>query len=103
MLSFSDGPILKPISLSAVENETFSAECCAKFTDTSYQVKFVWSIDIPLHTTYKEDLREDQRRNPICSNVSFTAARRHHNKLLSCTIENELNSSTYARINVLCE
>ncbi|XP_071842931.1 uncharacterized protein [Apostichopus japonicus] len=86
---------MKSIS-SVLENQTLSAECCVTFTDSRIQVKYLWSVDTALATTYRTNFTGSL----ICSNVSFTATRKHHNKLLVCTVENELNSTTQERINV---
>ncbi|XP_071841799.1 uncharacterized protein [Apostichopus japonicus] len=91
-----DGPTIAP-TRSVMENETFSAQCCVTLTYSTEPVKYLWSLGIPLVMTFRDSFDG----NVTCSNVSFTAVRRFHNKLLVCTIQNELNSSTHKRINVL--
>ncbi|PIK40225.1 putative hemicentin-1-like, partial [Apostichopus japonicus] len=95
-INVQDGPILSPIR-SVRENETFSAQCCVTFTYSTEPVKYLWSIGNPLTTTFSDNFGG----NLTCSNVSFTAVRAFHNKLVVCTVENELNSSTHERINLM--
>ncbi|XP_071841831.1 uncharacterized protein [Apostichopus japonicus] len=95
-INVQDGPILAPIR-SVMENETFSAQCCVTFTYTTEPVKYLWSIGILLATTFRDNFGG----NLSCSNVSFIAVIGFHNKLLECTIENELNSSTHERIKLI--
>ncbi|XP_071841802.1 uncharacterized protein [Apostichopus japonicus] len=95
-INVQDGPIIAS-SRYVMENETFSAQCCVTFTYSTEPVKYLWSIGIPLATK----IRASFDGNVICSNVSFTAVRGVHNKLLVCTIQHELNSSTHKRINVM--
>ncbi|XP_071841809.1 uncharacterized protein [Apostichopus japonicus] len=95
-INVQDGPIIAP-TRSVMENETFSAQCCVTFTYSTEPVKYLWSLGIPLATTFTDNFDG----NVTCSNVSFTAVRGVHNKLLVCTIQNELNSSTHKRINVI--
>ncbi|XP_071841797.1 uncharacterized protein [Apostichopus japonicus] len=95
-INVQDGPTIAP-TRSVMENETFSAQCCVTLTYSTEPVKYLWSLGIPLVMTFRDSFDG----NVTCSNVSFTAVRRFHNKLLVCTIQNELNSSTHKRINVL--
>ncbi|XP_071841794.1 uncharacterized protein [Apostichopus japonicus] len=95
-INVQDGPIIASTRY-VMENETFSAQCCVTFTYSTEPVKYLWSLGIPLATTFTDNFDG----NVTCSNVSFTAVRGFHNKLLVCTIQNELNSSTNKRINVM--
>ncbi|XP_071842662.1 uncharacterized protein [Apostichopus japonicus] len=99
LLIVQDGPYLESIT-TVMQTKSIPATCCVEFSHAVYHVKYLWSIDIPIFITDKSS-DTFAPRVPICSNVSITAKRSYHNKMLKCAITNGLNISSYRRVQVM--
>ncbi|XP_071842834.1 neural cell adhesion molecule 1-B-like isoform X2 [Apostichopus japonicus] len=99
LLIVQDGPFLESIT-TVMETESISATCCVEFSHAVNDVKYLWSIDNPIFITNRSSDTVAPRVH-ICSNVSITAKRSYHNKMLECTIANELNVSSHRRVTVM--